>query len=111
MWKEATAGLSLWEGNMPGGFCFYYLTSVFSLKRAQNGAIIIIPCSPNSAFCSQGTALTASRLALLPQPLHLQLLLLAAMNMDGRSFVISNLPLFFSYYKSNICSLFKNEKI
>lgn len=43
MWKEATAGLSLWEGNMPGGLCFYYLTSVFSLKQAQNGARIIIP--------------------------------------------------------------------
>lgn len=60
---------------MPGGFCFYYLTSVFSLKRAQNGVRIIIPCSPTSASSSQGTAVTGSWLASLPHPLHPQLFL------------------------------------
>ena len=101
MWKGATAALSLWEGNVPGGLCFYYLTSVFSLTQAQNGSRIIIPSvpplpSPLRGLCDK--PLAGSAPLVLPPGwqkaiLHFKFALI-----------------FFLLQKRYVCSLFKKSE-
>lgn len=37
MWKKAASGLSLWEGNMPGGFCLLSNKCIFSEADTEQG--------------------------------------------------------------------------
>lgn len=91
--------------NMPGGLCFYYLTSMFSLRSAQNTKRLIIPNSSVQGLTVLGDFLWA-------QPLHLSTCHCSSVDdVHLHSRFLFCRVLAFSYYGSNMHSLFKNQKI